>query len=337
MRIGFNPNKDKVLPKSDYIHQVIVPVYIPHQNDYFKDSFQILQLCLESLFKTCHNKTYITIVNNGSCIEVVNYLNKLQQEAKLQEVIHTSTIGKLNAILKGLSGHQFPLITITDADVLFLNDWQKATYEVFEAFSKTGVVSPVPNSKLLRHNTANIIGETFFSKHMCFTPVVAKAGMEAFAKSIGNESLYKAIHLEKQLTITRGSTTALIGAGHFVATYKGVSFDVLKQRFSTYSLGGDSEKLILDRPATDLGLWRLSTQNNYAYHLGNVKEDWMQNEFESIILDSTIFENNVDNKVYSGVLNVFYMKFFSRLIFRKPFWQLYLRFKGLTSEEANQY
>jgi len=337
MRVGFNPNKDKVLPKSDYTHQVIVPVYIPHQKDYFKDSFQILQLCLESLFKTCHDKTYITIVNNGSCIEVVNYLNQLQQEAKLQEVIHTTAIGKLNAILKGLSGHQFPLITISDADVLFLNNWQKATYEVFEIFPRAGVVSPVPNPKNLRYYTANIIGETFFSKNTAFSPVVAKAGMEAFAKSIGNESLFKAIHLEKQLTITRGSTTALIGAGHFVATYKGVSFDVLKQRFSTYSLGGDSEKLLLDKPATDLGLWRLSTQNNYAYHLGNVKENWMLDEFDNIISDSSTFENSVDNKVYSGVLNVFYMKFFSRLIFRKPFWQLYLRFKGLTSEEAKQY
>ena len=42
MRVGFNPNKDKVLSKSDYNHQVIVPVYIPHQNDYFKDSFHQL-------------------------------------------------------------------------------------------------------------------------------------------------------------------------------------------------------------------------------------------------------------------------------------------------------
>jgi len=337
MRVGFNPNKDKVLSKSDYNHQVIVPVYIPHQNDYFKDSFQILQLCLESLFKTCHDKTYITIVNNGSCIEVVNYLNQLQQEAKLQEVIHTTAIGKLNAILKGLSGHQIPLITISDADVLFLNNWQKATYEVFEAFPKAGVVSPVPNSKLLRHNTANVIGSTLFSKNTAFTYVTAKHAMISFAKSIGNESLYKEIHLKKQLTITKETTTALIGAGHFVATYKGVSFDVLKQRFSTYSLGGDSEKLLLDKPATDLGLWRLSTQNNYAYHLGNVKENWMLDEFDNIISDSSTFENSVDNKVYSGVLNVFYMKFFSRLIFRKPFWQLYLRFKGLTSEEAKQY
>lgn len=337
MRVGFNPNKDQPIEKSNYNHQVIVPVYIPNQNDYFKDSFQILQWCLESLFKTCHAKTYFTVVNNGSCEEVKSYLNLLQTENKIQEVIHTTAIGKLNAILKGLTGHQFPLITISDADVLFLNDWQKATYEVFEAFPRAGIVSPSPNPKMLRYYTANVIATTLFSKNVAFTSVQAKEYMIAFAKSIGNESLYKPVHLEKQLTITNEGTSALIGAGHFVATYKGVSFNLLKQRFSKYSLGGDSEQFILDQPATDLGFWRLSTQNNYAYHLGNVMENWMQNELESIIFETSTFENKFDNKVYSGVLNVFYMKFFSRLIFRKPFWQMYLRYKGLSKNEANQY
>ncbi|CAM3813217.1 glycosyltransferase family A protein [Flavobacterium cucumis] len=337
MRVGFNPNKDKILPPSDFTHQVIVPVYIPHQSDYFKDSLQILQWCLESLFKTSHAKTYFTIINNGSCNEVVEYLNQLHQEYKIQEIIHTTAIGKLNAILKGLTGHQFPLITITDADVLFLNNWQKATYEVFEAFPKAGVVSPVPNPKNLKYYTANLIGTTFFSKSISFRKVVSKGGMAAFAKSIGNVSLYKAIHFEKQLTINKDNVIALVGAGHFVATYKGVGFDLLKQRFSEYSLGGDSVRLLLDKPPTDLGLWRLSTQNNYAYHLGNVKEDWMQEEFDKITFDSAPFECSIENKVYSGILNNFYMRFFSRLIFRKPFWQLYLRYKGLTLEEAKQY
>jgi hypothetical protein len=66
-------------------------------------------------------------------------------------------------------------------------------------------------------------------------------------------------------------------------------------------------------------------------------ENWMQNELESIAFETSIFENVVDYKVYSGLLNVFYMKFFSRLIFRKPFWQLYLHYKGLTLEKAKQY
>jgi cellulose synthase/poly-beta-1,6-N-acetylglucosamine synthase-like glycosyltransferase len=132
MRIGFNPNKNKPVEPNDFFHQVIIPVYIPNQEGYFKDSFKILQYCLESLLKTSHSKTYFTVVNNGSCNEVIEYLNSLQQQLKIHEIIHTSAIGKMNAILKGLMGHNFDLITIADADVLFLNNWQKNTYEVFK-------------------------------------------------------------------------------------------------------------------------------------------------------------------------------------------------------------
>ena len=67
MRVGFNPHKDQEESISEYFHQVIVPVYIPNFEGYFKDSFIIFKLCLQSIFDTTHNKTFITIVNNGSC------------------------------------------------------------------------------------------------------------------------------------------------------------------------------------------------------------------------------------------------------------------------------
>ena len=86
MRIGFNPHKDKIQVASDYFHQVIIPVYIPNQEGYFKDSFAILKLCLESLFKTIHEKTFVTIVNNGSDISVANYLDLLLKENKIREL-----------------------------------------------------------------------------------------------------------------------------------------------------------------------------------------------------------------------------------------------------------
>lgn len=337
MRIGFNPNKDKVLPKSDYIHQVIVPVYIPHQNDYFKDSFQILQLCLESLFKTCHNKTYITIVNNGSCIEVVNYLNKLQQEGKLQEVIHTTAIGKLNAILKGLSGHQFPFITITDADVLFLNQWQKATHEVFEAFPKTGVVSTTPSSKVLKQYTSNVLVSNLLSKNLKFTNVVNTHAMIMFAESIGNKDFYNAIHLKKYLTITNKNVSAVIGAGHFVATYRGSVFDKLKDRYSSFALGGTSEALFLDKPVNDLGYWRLSTNDNYTYHMGNVKENWMQTIFESINDNNTFEKTKFSSDLKPSYVGVYFKNILFKFLLFKPFWKLFLQYKGLTNEESKMY
>ena len=42
MRKGFNPNKDKKIRSSEYIHQVIMPVHIPHFENYYRDSFEIL-------------------------------------------------------------------------------------------------------------------------------------------------------------------------------------------------------------------------------------------------------------------------------------------------------
>lgn len=339
MRVGSNPNKDKQLESNDYFHQVIVPVYIPHQNDYFKDSFQILQFCLESLFKTCHSKTYFTIVNNGSCDEVVAYLNQLHQENIIHELIHTTNIGKLNAVLKGITGQQFPLITITDADVMFFNSWQKATYQIFETFPKAGSVSTTPSSKMPRYFTSNVLFDKLLSKHLGFTKVLNREAMQAFGHSVGNPKLYNEFHLDKYLTLSKGNVKAVIGAGHFVATYRGDIFDNLKQRSSIYSLGGNSEGDILDKPVVENGYWRLSTENNYTYHMGNTIEDWMSKKVENLVEDKTIY-NAVPRleKVYSSnFANGFKNKFFSRVLYRESIWKFFLRYKGLTKEEAKKY
>ncbi|WP_281637404.1 glycosyltransferase family A protein [Flavobacterium marginilacus] len=337
MRVGINPNKDKHQEPNDFFHQVVIPVYIPNHEGYFRDSFKILKYCLESLFKTCHPKTYLVIVNNGSSIEVINYLDDLYKEGKIQELIHTSAIGKLNAILKGIAGHNFDLITISDADVLFLNDWQKETYDVFENFRKTGVVSPVPSSKMLKQFTENIYFDNIFSKKLKFTETKDKLGLQMFAESIGNIGLYKDIHLNKNLTITNNNVNAVIGAGHFIATYRGECFDGIKKRFSSYSLGGDSEKTLLDKPAQDKGYWRLSTAGNYAYHMGNTFEDWMLEAFSAIKENKT--EINIPNYLTknSNTYLRYLAKFFFKVITRKVIWQLFLRYKGLTKDEAKQY
>jgi hypothetical protein len=337
MRIGFNPNKDRIQEPNDFFHQVIVPVYIPNQEGYFEDSFAILEYCLQSLFKTSHPKTYFTIVNNGSCDEVVNYLNALHQESKIQELIHTTNIGKLNAILKGITGQQFQLITITDSDVLFLNDWQKATYQIFETFPKAGVVSTTPSSKMIRHFTSNVLFDNILSSQMRFTQVANSDAMKSFAESVGNPSLYNEYHLEKYLTLSKGTVKAVIGAGHFVATYRASVFDNLEQRNSIYCLGGNSEGEILDKPVVEKGFWRLSTENNYTFHMGNVSGNWML-DYSNAINDVSQIQVDLPNiKSVNFLNNKIKEKIFSGLIREKPFWYWFLRFKGLSKEAANNY
>ncbi|PZX92459.1 glycosyltransferase family 2 protein [Flavobacterium aquariorum] len=338
MRVGYNPHKDKTQPTSDYFHQVIIPVYIPNQEGYFKDSFEILKLCLDSLFKTIHDKTSITIVNNGSCIEVVAYLNYLFHKNKIQEVIHTTNIGKLNAVLKGISGNSFPLITVSDADVLFLNGWQDASYSIFDVFPKTGAVCPTPSSRSLRTYTANVYWDLFFSNKLKCTPVVNPDALKMFGLSVGDANFYNPDQLKKYLTITNEDKKAVVGAGHFITTYRAEVFDNLGSRFTTYKLGGDSEGQFLDLPVVKKGFWRLSTADNYTYHMGNVVEDWMPVEVSKLTQNNKKCTFELKPLRFNSKLAYFVKsKLFSKLILNKKVMRYFLIWKGLSKEEAKNY
>lgn len=338
MRLGFNPNKNKGILNSDCFHQIIIPVYIPNHNDYFKDSLAILKLCLESLFRTVHKKTFITIVNNGSCQEVTNYVQELYLQNKIHEVLETTNIGKLNAILKGIVGHNFPLITITDSDVLFLDEWQKASYSIFENFPKAGVVCPTPSSRSLRTYTSNVYWDSFFSKKLAFSKVKNPPALKKFAVSVGNPDFYDRAHLENYFTVSNKNEKAVIGAGHFVGTYRGEIFNSLEVKYSNYKMGGDSENEILDIPVVKKGLWRLSTEDNYAYHMGNVVEDWMRHEVSKIGQNKSEVDFSIKSVEGSSKwLFIIKTKFFGKIILNKKIMKYFLIWKGLSKEDAGNY
>ena len=338
MRIGKNPQLTKSLQTSDYFHQVIVPVYIPNNEDYFKDSFNVFKITINSLLKTCHAKTFISIVNNGSSAEVIRYLEELYQSGKIHELVHTSNIGKVNAVNKALVGQTFPLVTITDADVLFLNGWQKAVGEVFEAFPKAGAVCTTPNSRALKKLTENIYFDNFFSKSLRFTQVKDAQAMVDFVESIGNPWVFRPIHLEKQLTVNQHNIIAVVGAGHYVCTYRR---DCLPQNGF-----GNADKLLgkntmdpIDIGIIKKGFWRLSTVQNFTFHMGNHTEDWMYTKLNDLVEEEQVIAKPelVSIKSYP-LLNLFKLNVFGSLLFsRHIFWKNFLRFKGLKKEEAKYY
>ncbi|OOV20681.1 glycosyltransferase family 2 protein [Flavobacterium sp. LM4] len=338
MRIGFNPNKNQENFESDYFHQVVIPVYIPHQEGYFKDSFEILKVCLQSLFKTIHDKTFITIVSNGSSVEINNYLNDLFLQGIIHEIIITNNIGKTNAVLKGIVGHDFPIITVSDADVLFLSNWQSSTYDVFECFPKTGVVCPTPSSRSLRTYTANFYWDVLFSKNLKFSKVKNSEALKMFALSVGNAKFYNEAQLRKYLTISNENCQAVVGAGHFVATYRGDIFDTITTKYSKFKLGGDSLGKVLDIPVVKNGFWRLSTHDNYAYHMGNVLEDWMQVEINTLQKNDFSGLVILSKKSLNSNLSYFIKsRLFSKFILNKKIMPYFFIYKGLSKSEAKEY
>ena len=335
MRIGFNPHKDQPQEKSEYLHQVVIPVFIPNQEGYFKDSFKIFQLCLESLFATIHDRTFITIVNNGSDSIISAYLDSLLAQNKIHELIHTQNIGKLNAILKGLSGNNIELVTIADSDVLFLSDWQWETNKVFVNFPKAGVVGIVPQYKTFTTRCDNMLFDNLFNKAIQFIPVKNPNGLELFYKSIGwGKSNPDYMKLALGYVNNKGFKVYL-GSGHFVATYKKDMFDEIVT-YIGYKMGGDSESY-LDAQPLKKDYWRLTTHDNFAYHLGNTYEKWMS-EVTFTASSAEVFESNF--KTFKNVSSVNY--FIKNQLFRKCFknkkirrW--FYRLKGLPNEMIFKY
>jgi hypothetical protein len=338
MRVGNNPYKDKKLEKTKFTHQIIIPVFIPNEEGYFKDAFQIFKYCLQSLFATVHSQTFITIVDNGSNLAIINYLNELYFQQKIHELIHTENVGKLNAILKGLVGNNISLVTITDADVLFKPNWQQETYKVYNAFPKAGVVGLIPQFKMFELYCSNVIFETLFSKKVQFTSVKSKTELEKFYQSIGWNTNYNTHYLQQNLSISHKHCTAIIGSGHVVATYKKELFDSIKT-FIGAKMGANSESY-LDKSPLYKGLWRLTTEKNMAYHMGNVVEPWM-NEVSNTQTKRTLEMpelNAFKNRKNISSFHFFVKnKLFSRLFSNNNIKKMYYRYKKLPKEMQSNY
>lgn len=327
MRVGFNPHKDVSLNKTDYTHQVIIPVYIPNQEGYFKDSFTILKLCLASVFATVHSKTFISIVNNGSCSIVVAYLNELYEKKNIHEVIHTENIGKLNAILKGLSGNNIDLVTISDADVLFLDNWQAESLKVFRAIPKVGVVGLVPQFNMFKNKCGNAIFDNFFNKKLKFIPIKSTEGIIRFYDSIGWDKSYNKDYLQYGLGLEHNDIKVFVGSGHFVATYKKQMFHEMKS-YLNYKLGGDSEDYLDTKPLKH-DYWRVTTYDNYAHHMGNVNEGWMSKIKHETNNKFEIDFDFVPNKAISHFVFILKNKVFPKLLLTDSISKLFYNWKKL--------
>jgi hypothetical protein len=336
MRVGYNPHKDQPQEEPEYLHQIIIPIYIPKEEDYFKDSFAIFQICLTSLFATIHNKTFITIVNNGSGSFVRDYLNELLAQNRIHEVIHTQNIGKLNAVLKGLTGNTIELVTITDADVLFLPNWQNETAKVFEQLPKAGVVGIVPQFKTYEVNCGTVIFDNLFNKNLKFIPIKNKEALIRFYDSIGWDRSYNQDYLKYNLGLEiNADLKVLIGAGHFVATYKKDMFQEIITNIG-YKLGGNSEGY-LDRAPLRKGYWRVTTYDNYAYHMGNTFEDWMKIEGQQENANQYPTSNFSKNKRISSISYFVKNRFFIKFISIKWLIKLFIRWKKLPKEMIEKY
>ncbi|MEZ4874047.1 MAG: glycosyltransferase family A protein [Flavobacteriaceae bacterium] len=285
MRIGHNPLKE-VKIEQDFYHRIIVPVFVPNlEEEYFKNGLEVTRYCLESLHKTRHPKSFVTVVNNGSCAEVTQYLQGQFEHGAIDQLIHyKENKGKIDAIIPIAKTAQEPLITLSDGDVLFKQGWMQAVEEVFFHFPEAGMVSPVPHGTMYNHYTTNTLFDGFLKGILKFQSLCDANDMLRFAESIGKkETMYqKNVRLQHQLTVNRGDSSAVVGCGHFVATLRKEVFQHAPQGNSHWAYASTADRDYIDLPNEKAKLWRLATVENLAFHMGNNPTLWMEEEFRSL-------------------------------------------------------
>ncbi|MDP5158586.1 MAG: glycosyltransferase family 2 protein [Flaviramulus sp.] len=339
MRKGVNSSKEQVIEASNVEHRVIIPLHIPFEEAYYKDAFSIFEMCLNSILNTSIYKLKITVISDGSCDNVNNKLYKLYQNNKINElIIEKDNIGKINAILKGLRTVNEQFVTITDADILFLNDWDKSVFEIFSTYKKAAVVSPIPVFRKQLSYTANIWLDYLFSKKMKFRAVKNPIALEKFANSLGWPFL-RDKYKDVIMTLKQDNVIAVVSAAHCVATYKTEYLKNIPKTNTIYKLGGNTEGEYLDKPPYMLDGYRLSTYDNYAYHMGNLKEDWLTDSFNSIkiVNEKTTLPIIEKTSPKKKPLKLMAMKLLLNSFKTRKVYDFFLKNKGLTKEKLKGF
>jgi hypothetical protein len=276
VRVGVNPEKSKGERNSKKLHRVIVVFYIPNSTDeYYEQSISVLNHCLESLTKTINfETTCITLINNNSTIEVDPTINKYINKKLIDKyVLYSENKGKVYAIMNELKGVYEPFVTISDSDILFIKGWEKAVFNIYKIFDKAGVVAPLPCSNLAFNHNTSVFFDNMFSLSIKKGKIVADEDCDLYLEGLGNSSLLSRNNRSfnwrtHQYYIKNKNTLAILGAGHFVATYRTALINKIND-FPEFKFFNGYEDKFIDNKADEKGYYRLSLSKTLAYHMGN--------------------------------------------------------------------
>lgn len=276
MRIGVNPEKYKGEKNIKKRHRVIVFFYIPNViDDYYNESIDVLDSCLESLVNTINfETTCITLINNNSVADVNSVINKYIFRGQIDKyVLYSENRGKVYAIMNEIRGMYEPFITISDADVLFIKGWEKAVFNVYKNFENAGVVAPLPCSNLAFNHNSTVFFDNFFSFGIKKDKIVADRDCDIYLEGLGNDSLLNRNNRNfnwrtHQYYLKNKNERVILGAGHFVATYRTALINK-NHNFPSFKFFNGYEDKFIDNKADAKGYYRLSLHKTFAYHIGN--------------------------------------------------------------------
>ncbi len=273
MRKGVNPEKNKADINQRYFHRVIIPVYIPKsKSEFYSNSINVFKVALTSLLNSINpDTTAITIIDNNSK-EEVEFILKDNIDKIDKIVSYNQNKGKVYSIINEARATYEPFVTIADADVLFVGGWENTVFNIFENFPRCGVVAPLPCSGLAFNHNTSLFFDKYITGKIKYGSIVKEEDSKLYIEGLGNSAILdrnnRNFHWYQKQYYLGKEIKAVVGAGHFVATYRSAIFKG-ETSFPKIKFKNGYEDQFIDILADKKGYYRLSTTETFAYHIGN--------------------------------------------------------------------
>ncbi len=278
-RVGINPARGKISSYKPARVSICIITYIPEESGYFEQRLDVIKLLFSSLQAHTSPPYDLLVFDNGSCPELVAYLQS-QKDAGLISylILSQKNIGKIGALRILFQAAPGEIIAYSDDDIFYYPGWLEAHLDILDNFPQAGMVSGLPVRNAARHANRSI--KRIFEQPLQGIRVTKERYIPDeweidWAVSTGRDSQAHLADSAGELdmlfhTVDRqGNTlcTAVGSANHFqFAGRRELLLQALPKQWSGKLMGAMIE---LDEAMDDLGFLRLSTSQRYVRHMGN--------------------------------------------------------------------
>jgi hypothetical protein len=287
-RVGMNPARGRASSYRPARVTQAVLVYIPHLSGFFQHRFEVLKLCLFSIFKHTQEPYDLLVFDNASCDPVKDFLGGLLEEGKIRFLLSSSeNIGKLGALRLIAGAAPGEVIAYTDDDTFFYPGWLKAHLELLDGFPNVGMVSGNPERTLFDHGIeSNLrLGETDPDTSLRYGKTIPEEWEREWAVSLGKDSdtfLDTVRSLDDIIIEHKGQSAYATACHNQFVTPKAVLTQFLAGEWVGRLMGGLNE---FDNQIDAAGFLRLATMQRTTRLIGNMINPSMAEEAKRFSID----------------------------------------------------
>jgi len=270
-----NPSRHQVSEYRPARVTLAVLTYMPNFDGYFSHRFDILRLSLDSLLANTTIPYDLMVFDNGSCVEVVDYLRGLNDMGKIRYLLLSSeNIGKIGALQIMFQAAPGEIIAYSDDDILFEPGWLEAHLQIIDTYPDVGMVSGLYLRSQMREGLEAVEG---FAGRPDVEATRGRLIPEEWERDyVANSGREWATHAQEtahlqDLELRYQGVACLASAHHaqFVCPRQ-VILKALPDQWSGRLMGKVRE---IDLCVNQMGYLRLSTRQRVTQLMGNVVDE----------------------------------------------------------------